>query len=252
MLHSLWYRFVLIITLPIAARYVTGDTTGFFYIADQNNAITKIDSAGNKWFRYSDITNGNIYSIDASNPFRSIVFYKQQQVIQILDNNLGLVSTIQLRKNNLMNISATARSSDNNIWLYDAVDMNIKKINDYGKLVAVSADIFQLVGHTPQITFMTEENHKIFVCDTTSGIIVFDEYLNYEKTIPIKPKTQIQVVNQSLFYIEHNQITEYNLTTKAEQTDTLQDIRTFQSALLFRKFMITQEQNAVSLYRLTP
>ncbi len=246
------YHFLLLLTLPITARYITGDSTGFFYIADENNSIIKIDSTGKEWFRYSDITQGNIYSIDASNPFKTLVFYRQQQVIQILDNNFGLAGTIQLRKNNLLNINAAARASDNNIWIYDALDMSIKKINDFGKPLSTGADLFQLVGHIPQVTFMKEENHKLFVCDTTTGILLFDEYLNYERTIPIKYIDRLQVINQSIMYLSDNMLTEFNMNSRTERTDSIKTERPFRSAFLFRKFMIAQEQNAVSLYRITP
>jgi hypothetical protein len=246
------YHFILLLTLPITARYITGDSTGFFYIADENNSIIKIDSTGKEWFRYSDITQGTIYSIDAANPFRTLLFYRQQQVIQILDNNLGLSNTIQLRKNNLLNISAVARASDNNIWIYDALDMSIKKINDYGKPVSSGADLFQLVGHIPQVTFIKEENHKLFVCDTTTGVLLFDEYLNYEKTIPLKHVERLQIINNSIMYFSNNVLTDYNLNSLMGQTDSINTARPFRSAFLYRKCLIALEQNAVSLYRITP
>jgi hypothetical protein len=249
--NAITYSLVLLFTLPITARYITGDSAGFFYIVDNNNVITKIDSTGKIWFRYNDVTNGNIYSVDASNPFKTIVYFKQQQLIQTLDNNLGVINTIQLRKINLLNTTAVARASDNNIWLYDAMEMNIKKINDAGKIITASPDLFQLTGHIPQITFIKEENHKLFLCDSTSGVIVFDEYLNYERTISIAGISDFQIINQSLTNIKHNIITEINLTTKTQQTDTLSTAKPFISAYIFRKFMIAKEQNGVSLYRIS-
>lgn len=245
-------RLILILTLPIAARFITGDSTGFFYIADNQHVIRKIDSTGKEWFRYSDITNGSIQSIDASNPFKTLIFYRQQQVIQILDNNFGLVNTIQLRRNNMLNVMAVARASDNNIWLYDALDMSIKKINDFGKPVSVGADVFQLTGHIPQVSFMKEENHKLFVCDTTLGVLVFDEYLNYERTIPMPSVNRLQVVNQSLLHVKGNTLIQYDLLSRIEKRDSMLLNQPVQSAFLVKRFLIAQEENQVSLYRILP
>lgn len=249
---SVTYWFVLLFTINITPRFITGDSTGFIYIADENNSIIKMDSTGKQWFRYNDVTNGNIYSIDAANPFKTLVFYKQQQLVQVLDNNLGNISAIQFRKYNLMNVSAVARASDNNIWLYDAMEMAIKKMNDAGKIIITSPDLFQLTGHIPQITFMKEENHKLFLCDSTSGVIIFDEYLNYERTIPLPGLTSFQIIHQSLISFNNNIKTEVNLLTKETYKDTIKTDHPFSSAFLLRKFLIAKEQNAVSLYRIQP
>ncbi len=245
------YWLVLLFTISIIPRFITGDSTGFFYVADTNNVIIKIDSTGKQWFRYNEVTNGPLYSIDASNPFKTLVFYKQQQLIQTLDNNLGNIGAIQLRKYNLLNITAIARASDNNIWLYDALEMNIKKINEAGKVILNGPDIFQLTRHIPQITFLKEENHKLFLCDSTSGVLVFDEYLNFERTFMLPGIRDFQIINQSLINLQDDTLKEINLTTKQITKDSIYTTRGFLSAYVYRKFLITKEQNGVSLYRIT-
>ena len=67
--------------------------------------------------------NGNISSIDVSNPMEIYVFYKEINRVLLLDNNLAYRGELDLTKLNITQAAAIARSFDNGIWVFDLGDL---------------------------------------------------------------------------------------------------------------------------------
>ncbi len=70
---------------------------------------------------------GKIYSIDASNPLKILVYFRDFATIVVLDRLLTVRNTIDLRKQNIYQAQAVATSYDGNIWVYDELESKLKK-----------------------------------------------------------------------------------------------------------------------------
>lgn len=84
--------FSLVSSIPVKADLVTTDNLGYFYTAT-GDLLEKYDASGSLYKTYSNKTLGKIHSIDASNPLKLVLFYKEASQIVFLDNNLSLIST---------------------------------------------------------------------------------------------------------------------------------------------------------------
>jgi hypothetical protein len=61
-----------------------------------------------------------------------------------------------------------------------------------------------------------EYNNYVYLNDSTQGILVFDSYGTYYKTIPITGLNTFQVRGDDLFYLSKNRIHAFHLKTIME------------------------------------
>jgi len=166
-----------------AERFVGADELGsLFYIQDQ--VIYR--KRGNRIFSFSNVDLGEISQVDASNPFKILLFYKDFNSVIILDNNMNELSqrldfTGETEFNNVLFVG---NSSQNNIWLYS--DDNKLHLYNYQKL----AEEVQ----TQAMTFYQEDFRALAIASTfknvwiqsESEVLRFNEYGNYVETYPIQ------------------------------------------------------------------
>ena len=119
----------LVETIRGEIRDFATDNLGNIYLVKQGNQIKKLNAKGDSLAVYNDVKRyGNIYSIDATNPLKVLVYFKDFSTIIILDRLLAVRNVIDLRKQNILQVNAIASSYDNNIWLYDELDSKSKTI----------------------------------------------------------------------------------------------------------------------------
>jgi hypothetical protein len=87
---------------------------------------------------------GKVHSIDVSNPLKVLLYYKDFSSIVVLDRLLSARSTIVLRRKNILDVTAIGQSFDNNIWVFDAFDNKLKKIDDEGNILLETPDLRQV------------------------------------------------------------------------------------------------------------
>ena len=142
--------------------------------------------------------NGNISSIDATNPMEIYVFYKELNRVIFLDNNLAYRGEIDLSKNNITQASAIARSYDNGIWVFDNGDLQLKKLDKEGKVFQSSANIKQFTNVDFNPKYIIENTQNVIISDD-SICLVFDVFASFVKTYYFKNLKSIQFTNHFIY-----------------------------------------------------
>src|ERR1035438_4413060 len=86
----------LIKLIPINATFLTSDLLFNFYIISENQLL-KYDSTGRYLANFSDKDLGGLFSIDATNPMKLQLLYRDFGQIVTLDNKLAFTTKINLR-----------------------------------------------------------------------------------------------------------------------------------------------------------
>lgn len=180
--------------------YLAVDETGNAYVITNNNELIRYNEEGDSTNAYRTVQNGDIGFVDALNPLRILVYYPAYAKVVVLDRMMALKNELDLRKQNLFNTPALAASADGNIWVYDQFNARLKKINDQLEIVAQSNDLRQETQSVPTVSFLTERNWKVYMCDTTNGIYTFDRYGNYVNTLAIYKVKKLQILGSKLIY----------------------------------------------------
>lgn len=163
------------------------DRLGNVYLVTGIEQIKKLDTNLDSQAVFNDVKRyGKLDNIDASNPLKVLLFYKDFNTIVMLDRFLKIRSTLDLRQSSIFQCSAIAQSYDNNTWVFDELDNKIKKIDDNGKLLLESVDFRVVFDAPPKPSQMEDYNKYVYAYDSSKGLLVMDYFGAYKNLLAFK------------------------------------------------------------------
>jgi hypothetical protein len=210
--------FTLIKSIRIVAKDLQTDRLGNMYVVSNTNQLYKYNTEGKLLSTLNYKYLGNITHVDATNPMEIYVFYKELNLVVFLDNNLAYRGEMRLADYGIGQAAAICRSFDNGLWVFDLADLQLKKMDKDGSNKQASGNVRQYITENSAITYLYDNNDRVFVNDSTNGVLVFDVFSTYLKTLPIKGCNELKVINDELFYKQGNYLKKYLF--KAFQTQT--------------------------------
>ncbi len=200
-------------TIPIKAEHITTDYLGNIYISTGDELI-KYDSNGEVFKKFSDKTLGNITNVDASNPLKILLFYKDFSRILLLDDMLSPNSnTIFLDKIGLEQSTLACSSHNNGIWVYNQQNFELTRLDQNLVKTIQTGNLSQVLGVEIHPNYLTQYNNWLYLNNPETGILVFDIYGTYYKTVPIKGLNQFEVYNEQFFYFENSKLKSFHQKT---------------------------------------
>jgi hypothetical protein len=206
----------LITRIEIKADCFTTDNLGNVYVV-KGHELKKYDPNGKFIITYSDKSLGTITSVDATNFLKILLFYRDFSKILFIDNMLApTASPLNLQRFQLEQTTVTASSHENGIWLYDQVAFQAMRFDQNLKQTHQTGNLIQLLGIEMNPNFMLESNNMLYINNPATGILVFDIFGTYYKTIPLQNLDRFQVIDNKLFYFRNQKLYSFNLRTMEE------------------------------------
>lgn len=197
------------IVVPPGSQFTT-DNMGNLYVYTPTNDIVKYNPEGVKMATANFKVLGNISSIDAGNPFEIYVFYRDQNKVVFLDNLLNIRGECDMESIGVSQIACIARSSDNQIWLFDMADQKLKKYSKDLKLIIESAALNNFpVGNNINPTMILDINSSVLVLNN-NRILEFDLFANFNKTLIADTMATFQYLNGNIIYFKNGQVQMFN------------------------------------------
>lgn len=208
--------------LDISSPVFTTDQLRNVYTVTKTNEVIKYNPAGEVQFRYNNNTLGNLVFIDATDPFNLLLFYPDFRSVVLLDRTLSETGAFDLFNLDVIDVPAVGISSDNNLWIYDDIKFILKKIDRNGKVVQESNNVSLVLDKTLTPNFILERSNALYINDPECGILVFDLFGNYTKTIDVKGLSQFQIIDQQLVYWQDGKLHVFNLKSLQTRSTDLQ------------------------------
>jgi len=203
--------------IPISAQYLAVDALENFYVIE-GNRLSRYDSFGKLQLTHSNNTDGAFTSVDVSDPLKIILFSREFGHVRFLDNTLSTKGdVITLSDLGFINASLVCTSYESGFWLYDPVSIQLVRFDKNLSAVQFSGNIAQLAGIEINPSFLIENDNMVYLCDTLHGLLVFDRYGAYLKTLPYKGVHSLQIMDETLFLNTGNEIIAYNTKLRQEQ-----------------------------------
>lgn len=185
-------------TLTGGIKDFSTDNLGNIYLLAATNQLKKVNEKGDSIAVYNDVRRyGKIYSVDASNPLKILVYYKDFSTVVVLDRLLNVRAAVDLRKQNILQVTAITSSYDNNIWLYDELDSKLKKIDDNGNVLLESTDFRQIFDSVPSPSVMYDRDGLLYLYDAEKGLTVFDYYGGKKNNYQLLHLSDLQVIDKN-------------------------------------------------------
>lgn len=180
----------------------TVDNLGSFYLLTKDNQLKKFNAKGDSMGVFNDVRRyGKLFLMDASNPLKVLLYYRNYATVVVLDRFLNVVNTIDLRKKDIFRAKAIARSYDNNIWIFDEQNAKLKKIGDDGSVLMETTDLRMVFDAAPVPERIFDQDGYVYLCDPEKGIYVFDIYGAFKNKIIYPDLRDLNVWGKTLIGI---------------------------------------------------
>jgi hypothetical protein len=232
----------------VKANAVSVDNFGNFY-ATGDNEVLKFDKEGHYLERFEEVKNGKIGSLDVSNPFKILIYYPDFLNVVILDKFMTFLVSYSFFDLGYQNVSAVGSSADGYFWFYDNLDYTLKKIDVTGNVQLRSQPVNQLIDKIINPTFILEKNGQVFVNDPAVGILVFDNFGAYYKTIPILGLQKFHILQEQIVYYQEGKLRTYNPVTFDAKMISLPDSVGVLQAVIEKQHIAILKADKIDFYR---
>lgn len=204
--------------------FFTSDNIGNIYTVKEDELIKYLPN-GKFFARYSNLKLGSITTVDATNPLKIVLYYRDFQQILFLDNQLSLNSeVVSLEKLGYEQTDLVCASVNNSFWIYNKQNNELNRFNEESKKITSTGNLKQVLQRELNPNFMLEHNGYLYLNSPETGIYVFDVFGAFSKIISIKDLRQFQVVENIVYYQRDSSFCSYNYTLFEEACKQLPDL----------------------------
>jgi hypothetical protein len=201
------------IKFPETKSHIEIDGFSNIYVINDNE-IVKYNSIGVLQKKFSTKRYGKIDFVDAMNPLKLLVYYKDFQQIMFLDDQLTETSSmISIETLGHEQTSLVCSSANNSFWIYDKQNNELVRFDAELKSLVKTGNLKRILDIDMKPNFMMEHNNYVYLNCPNEGILVFDIYGTFYKTIPLKNLKEFNVVNGDVFYFENHTLKQYQAQT---------------------------------------
>jgi len=240
-------KYKLVKTIECEADYFTTDNQSNVYIV-KDDELFKYDKTGKLLYKFSNKNFGNISYVDASNMLKILVFYKEFSQVVFLDNTLSLNGEpVSFDKIGFFQTQLACSSHSSNIWIFDQQNFALVQLSPAYEKLQQTANLNVLLNIELQPDFMVEYDNKVYVNNPSTGILIFDIYGTYYKTIPVKNALKCQPIGDWVYYMDGKTAKAYNTKTTEEHRFDM-PLDTFTSFRLEMGLLMIQTDKGILLY----
>jgi hypothetical protein len=230
------------------AEFITTDPLGNLYIIKEN-FIWLYNNKGDSIGAFNSRKYGNISLVDATNPYKILVFFQDYNMLLFLDNYLSQNGEpIDLQDLGFDQVVMACQSRENGFWIFDQLKQKAFRLNANFQVTHETVNLPQWFGVSIVPESMVEYNNQLYLNDKENGIYVFDHFATYLKTIPIKNLDQIQVLPDRMNYLLDNRFCQYRFIDFESNCQKLSP-STIRSARLEKNRFYLLENDKVVIYK---
>lgn len=193
-----------------AIRNFSVDNLDNLYLLTRSRELIKYDASFQWVGNHRNQVLGPLRQVDVTNPLQLLLFYAENAVLLQLDNMLYATNRFEIGQLNLSENSLVCRSFDNNIWLYDARAFRLRKLANDLRVVVEGEWLQNKIQTTLSPNDFAESDERLYLNDPETGILVFDLYGAYLKTLPITGQAVLNVHQGKIYYREGGALFYYN------------------------------------------
>lgn len=245
------HRFEKVHSLSGKFSAVEVDALGNIYLI-RDAELLKFTAAGDSVAVYSGVKRlGQPATVDVSNPFKTLLYYPKFTTIILLDNMLAERGQINLRKSGIFLADAVGISYDNQVWVFDAQDFKLKKLDENGSLLLESPDLRFAADIAPLPTKLFDHNGIVYLYDPALGFVLMDYYGAHVQTLAFPGWEQVSVTANTMWGIKDAKIFQYESASLMEKTFALpEELQNGKRILISNGNIYLLHNGGLEVYRL--
>jgi hypothetical protein len=190
----LWVLWCWALTFPLAGQ--TGRAVDFFldpvgkvYLLLDDESLVTANPLGENYYAFYDSSLGAPDRIDVTNPFQILLYYAEYGKVVVLDRTLSELDRIDLFANDaIRQPGAIARSYDNGIWVFDAWDYRLLRLNERGEVDQRTNDLRLELDYPGEPSDIFVDRNAIMLhFPETNQLAVFTNYGQFQRWVELPP-----------------------------------------------------------------
>lgn len=231
------------VIIPVKASKIYIDDFDNLYITSENSLV-KYNSTGKELFFFDSPYDGNISLIDLKNPMKVLVFFKNQNKLIFLDNQLSIIANEILLENiNIYGEVLICTAQSGGFWILDILNKSLIKYS-YDFKEIFRKELFEIKG-TPD--YMIAEDNSLFIKTRNNIVFVYDNLGNFNFKIEKKIVSDF-LINRTIFHFfnqKTNALISYNYETGDSALINLPDTIKIKEAILSPHYIYFNDENKV-------
>jgi hypothetical protein len=195
--------------------FATVDRPGDLYLLLNNGHIQKFDVEGNLAGAYKGAMHPTLF--DARDGSRLFAYFRNGQEYAYLSPSFELTARHSLDPSWAINPWLVCASGDHNIWILDAADKTIKRINTTTSGIEVEIVLADVSDESP-LTYMREYQGFLFLLDANNGIRIFSSMGKPLKMVGPAGLKAFNFFGEELYYLLNGKLMLFNLFTAQTRT----------------------------------
>ena len=237
----------LIAEIDKKATAITMDKLGNIYTCD-GTLIEKYDERGNLLFSYAALSMGRISFIDTYNPLKILVFSRDFMRLLFLDHKLAAQQGAYILSDLNILPTSVCMSYDNGFWVYDEAVKQLFRYDAQHNLTNKSQDITHFTEKELNPLFIKEtESGFLLLNDKENGILVFDRFGTYLKTLSVFAD-YFHVMNSQILYIQDDMLKSIHIQSLQQLSIPLPENGIQQLCVVNKKMVVLTKGNKVKVY----
>jgi hypothetical protein len=237
-------------TLRVSGAQLAVDNLNNIYILSNNEQLKKYSPTGDSIAVFSEVKRfGKLQTIDVSNPLKLLLYYRDFATVVVLDRFLALRTSLDLRRHNIQQASAIGQSYDNNIWVFDAVNYKLKKLDEQGNQLMETEDFRTLFATSFNPVTIIDQNNSVYLYDPAIGVYQFDHFGTFQKKHAITKWQNIAIVGKYIVGIADKGLYAYNTSTLLQhQYQFPSSFGSFSQYIIGNTSLFGLDKDAVHIY----
>jgi len=189
--------------------YATVDRPGELYITTSKGQIKRFDVEGNM---VSEYNRDPITLFDPRDGARLFAYYRKDQHYAYLNPSFETTAVHTLDSSMVIEPWLACASGDHNLWIFDAADKTLKRINVATSSIDAAIQLTDLTDLSA-LEYMREYQGFLFLHHRDKGILVYSSMGRYLRSIGGKGVKSFNFIGEELYYVENSKINLFNLFT---------------------------------------
>jgi len=188
-------------------NYFVADIYQNLYLIN-GSELSKYGADGQLKYRYSNHRLGAIESVDATNPLKILLFFRESNALIFLDHQLTeITGALDIYQTAGFEATHACSSSDGGFWLWHPVEQTVYHYNSQRVTDRQTQSLSDwLVDNS--ITAILESEQSLFVI-SEQKILVHDFFGTYLTTLALKTNKHLCVSGKNLIWFHENKLNTY-------------------------------------------
>lgn len=234
----------------VNSRLFETDALGDIFVVTTRNEILKFDDTGYFEGSYANKKYGTITSIDATNPFKLLMYFGDFQTILLIDRLLNPIVTISLGNYSAAQPQGVATADDGSIWVYDAGARQFLKFVLENNTVTLANTFVVNNSNRFNCEQMVVTTSGIYINDKQKGIFRFDLFGHLIEQLDIRNVVHFQIMDNAIYYTDATGFYVYSMNAKTKTLINMPEgIQTTQIKRLQKNKLYIQRGGSIDVYK---